>query len=339
MAVLRRYGKDVNMRFLRRDIEKVKQMIENCTEFSHKNLVRLDERQQYDCRICHDKNFSKFTNVWGYEYAQCSSCESIVLLNIPNAKKLYEKEGTPASVIYLDEEVFQRRVETIGLPKIEFVIDAIGEHNHRMWYDVGCGVGELLEGLKQNYSDQIEGIGVEIDPAEIRFGRDKGLRIISGYIDPENTADEIIEIICKADIVSMLNVLEHMEKPDEIMKFYKRHMKSGAYLVIEVPRHPSLASFANLISPGLTYRHIAPPVHLQVFSDKAIEKMTAEDYRLAGTWGFGQGFTDILTSTMLIGNVKEKRFYESLMDISNKVQKAIDMEGFSDQMIYVLEKK
>jgi len=175
-----------------------------------------------------------------------------------------------------------------------------------------------LAGLKQNYSGKIEGIGIEIDPAEIRFGRDKGLKIVQGFIDPDNTSEEIIDIIRKADIVSMLNVLEHIEKPDKIINFYKKHMKKGSNLVIEVPRHPSLASFVNLTSPNLTYRHIVPPVHLQVFSDKSIEKMTG-DFILIGTWGFGQGFTDILTSMLLLGNISETELYEKLMDISNDV--------------------
>jgi 2-polyprenyl-3-methyl-5-hydroxy-6-metoxy-1,4-benzoquinol methylase len=208
-----------------------------------------------------------------------------------------------------------------------------------MWCDVGCGVGELLICLKQNYSGQFKGIGIESDPAEIRFGQDKGLEIVQGFITPEITANEIIEIIHKADIVSMLNVLEHIEKPDEMIAFFKQHMKSGAYLAIEVPRHPSLASFVNLMSPELTYRHIEAPAHLQVFSDKSIEKMAGEEFQLVASWGFGQGYTDILTSAMLLGNITEMGLYEALMDISNDVQKVIDGKGFSDQMIYILERR
>jgi len=336
--MLQKYGKNVDMRFLKRDIVKIKEMIQNNSEFSRENLVRFNEKLNYECRICHNKNFSKFTNVHGYEYVQCITCKSIILLNIPDVKKLYEQNESKASMIYLNEEVFYRRVETIAVPKIQFISEAIEWHNHCLWCDVGCGVGEILTGLKQNYHG-IEGIGIEIDSAEIQFGLDKGLKIIKGFINPENTPDEIIEIICKADIVSMMNVLEHIEKPDKTVDFYKRYMKSGAYLVIEVPRHPSLASFVNLVSPELTYRHIVPPVHLQIFSDEAIEFMAGEEFKLVATWGFGQGYTDILTSTMLLGKISEMKLYSDLMDIGNDVQKVIDEKGFSDQMIYVLRKK
>jgi hypothetical protein len=195
-----------------------------------------------------------------------------------------------------------------------------------------------LLALKQKYGDRFESFGLEIDPAEINFGRSKGLRIIEKFIDPENIDDEIVEIIHKADILSMLNVLEHIEKPDEMISLYKQHMKKGAYLVIEVPRHPSLASFINLVSPDLTYRHLTPPVHLQVFSDKSIEMITGKEFEIVGTWGFGQGYTDLLTNAMLLENITEMELYQSLMDISNYIQKAIDEKGFSDQMIYILKK-
>jgi len=341
--MLRKYGKNVDMRFLKRDFVKIKEMIQNNSEFSYENLVQYDEKQSYECRICHNSNFLKFTNVRGYHYVQCTTCKSIVLLNIPDVKKLYESDESKASTIYLDEEAFHRRVKAIALPKIQFIVESIETTIvsivPNFWCDVGCGVGEILAGLKQNYLGKFEGIGIEADPTEIEFGQNKGLKIIKGFIAPENTANEIIDLISKADVVSMMNVLEHIEKPDKIVDFYKRYMKSNAYLVIEVPRHPSLASFANLVSPELTYRHIVPPVHLQIFSDKAMEIMAGEEFELVATWGFGQGYTDMLTSTMLLGNIAEMELYSALMDISNDVQKIIDEKGFSDQMIYVLKKK
>jgi len=42
---------------------------------------------------------------------------------------------------------------------------------------------------------------------------------------------------------------------------------------------------------------------------------------------------------MLHGDISETDLYEKLMDISNDVQRIIDEKGFSDQMIYVLEKE
>jgi SAM-dependent methyltransferase len=340
--IYRKYGKDVNMRYLKRDLEKIKRMINNCRDFSEGNLVPIDKNIEYDCRICHSKYHKEFTIVHGYHYSICDNCDSIVLLNIPDAKKLYASENSEASSIYLDDEVFLKRAETIGLPKVNFVLESIGDTKigkKNIWCDVGCGVGEALMALKTLEDIRWEGIGIEIDPAEIKFGVSKGLNIVEGFIDPNNPVDYLTKIISDADVTSMFNVLEHIEHPDKIIDFYKKHIKKGAYLVIEAPRHPSMASFVNLLSPDLTYRHITPPIHFQVFSEKAIEILTGDEFRLIATWGFGQGYTDVLTNTMLLGNIKESSLYQQLMDISNDVQKVIDEKGYADQMVYVLQKK
>jgi len=54
--------------------------------------------------------------------------------------------------------------------------------------------------------------------------------------------------------------------------------------------------------------------------------------------GLKQNYQDILTTTILLGNITEMDLYSALMDISNDVQKVIDEKGFSDHMIYVLKK-
>lgn len=183
-----------------------------------------------------------------------------------------------------------------------------------------------------------KGIGIESDPREIQFARSKGLEVIEGFFDPDYEVQAIQEIVSKADVVSMFNVLEHIEYPHKTIEILEKNMKTGSLLVLEVPRHPSMASFANLIYPQFTYRHITPPVHLQIFSEKSIEILTSDSFNLLATWGFGQGYTDILTNAVLLDRTKDTTLYQQLMDISNDVQKIIDENGYSDTMIFVLKR-
>lgn len=73
---------------MNRDIIKIKQLIKNNDKFCYNNLVKFDDKKEFNCRICHSKKIRKYMNIKGYEYALCSNCESIVLLNIPDVKKL-----------------------------------------------------------------------------------------------------------------------------------------------------------------------------------------------------------------------------------------------------------
>jgi SAM-dependent methyltransferase len=247
---------------------------------------------------------------------------------------------------------FINRTVDFDLPKLKFFFLLIGlvaplpppppppSNKKKVWCDIGCGVGELLvaiESFQQN-KNEYEAVGIESDPRALRFGRGRNLNIIEGFLDPDNPRGDLLEVISTSNIVSMFNVLEHIEHPNRVVDIFKKYMKAGSFLVIEVPRHPSLASFSNLISPQLTYRHIAPPVHLQIFSEKAMGMLVKDSFHIIGKWGFGQGFTDILTSMMFLGNKRDLSLYQQLMDISNDVQKVIDIEGYSDTMIFVMQK-
>lgn len=138
-----------------------------------------------------------------------------------------------------------------------------------------------------------------------------------------------------------MNLLEHIVDPRGMIECLKGLMRSGAFLVIDVPRHPSLASFANLVFPHYTHRHITPPQHLQIFSDKSLEKMLSPEFEILATWKYGEGYIDMLSgaATAMDTSAPVIKMYEKLMSISNAVQKVIDENGFSDFMLLVARKK
>jgi len=334
-----KYGKEIDIRSLKRDLKKIKDFISLNVEFCKENLKPIGTAADIECRICQSKKNRYFVNIRGYQYNLCENCISIILVNLPDVKTLYASKDAKASAVYLDDDVFFKRVENIALPKVKFISDSINKKQKKIWCDIGCGVGEILMALKDaDYADYFQGIGIEIDPEEIKFGIKKNLDIRKGFLNSDDISDEIANIISTSDVISMFNTLEHIEQPAKVMNIYKKHMKNEAYLIIEVPRYPSLSSFANLTNPNLTYRHIVPPIHLQIFSEKAIKMLLGDDFSLLATWGFGQGFTDILTNAMLLNNTKEDVLYQDLMNISNKVQETIDRNGFSDQMVFVMQK-
>ena len=88
--------------------------------------------------------------------------------------------------------------------------------------DVGCGIGEFLA-LKKN------AIGIDTNKHCIEHCRSKGCTCKPG---------DAYDIPFKAgsfDGVLLDNVLEHLEKPEAVLKEIRRVLKKGAKLVIEVP--------------------------------------------------------------------------------------------------------
>lgn len=198
------------------------------------------------------------------------------------------------------------------------------------------GGGEILRYLKDN--TDIKGVGIESDPKECSFMKKMNLKVYETFVDINRDEKKITNLIEHSEIVSLFNVLEHIVNPKEFVEYIAKYMKKDAYIVIEVPRHPSLASFANLTCPNKVYRHIESPQHLQVFSDDAIKYILKESFEIIGNWQFGQGYTDILTNSMILSGVEESSLYEDLMSISNEVQKVVDENGFADQMLVVAKK-
>lgn len=97
---------------------------------------------------------------------------------------------------------------------------------HTSVLDVGCGVdGALLQSLAPYFK---EGVGIDLRAMPIRK---ENIRIEQGSFDgtPLPFADQAF------DCVTMLAVLEHMDKRDELVKEIYRVLKPGGVLVMTVP--------------------------------------------------------------------------------------------------------
>ena len=262
------------------------------------------------------------------------------MANLPDIKKMYSGENESANTAsYIDDKVYNQRVEMISGPKVEFAIKAcVSENiNIKSWLDIGCGGGEILSYISNNYKS-IEAMGIESDIQEVDFARKKQLTVYNVYVDVKERNELIENLIAKNDVISMFNVLEHIENPLELIKYLWNHMHKNAVIVFEVPRHPSAASFANQTCTNMNYRHIVPPIHLQVFSEKSLNYLLENRFEIFAKWYFGQGYTDIINNAMLMSNLNESAIYLELVKLSNKIQQIFDESNLADQMLIMAKK-
>ncbi|WP_312353850.1 class I SAM-dependent methyltransferase [Aminipila sp.] len=335
-----KYGKDIDMRHINRDVHNLKEMIRKVKDQSIQSLVQFNPAgEEYTCNICHESNYDIFLNIHGYYYCECKNCKSVFLANIPDVKKLYEGNPDTTVDMYVDKDLFYKRVKMIAEPKVNFILNVAKQLNIdvRSWLDIGCGTGEVLYILnKLGYN----AMGIESDLREVNFAKqEKKLNIIEGYVDVQEENLEIAQAIQEASVISFFNVLEHINEPDRFIDYIYQNMSDKTLLIFEVPKHPSLASFVNLTAKENIYRHMVPPIHLQIFSDEGIGLLLKEKFELLATWGFGQGFFDILTNAMLVSDIGNTKLYNQILNSSNKIQSLIDEANLSDQMLYVAQKK
>jgi len=242
----------------------------------------------------------------------------------PEKKSLQDK-------IYCDIDNYKKRIETIGLPKIDF-INCYLPIKKGKWLDIGCGAGEMV------YAATLRGWeawGLESDPKEVAFARKQNIPVIQEYLDPKNVS----EYVTDCDVISLINILEHINDPFVFLNMISKNMKDNAFIIIEIPRHPSLSSFVNLAFPSIASRHIYPPEHLHIFSEKSIEIVLEKCSMSAEViWLFGQDFSDFILCAAQNASIDNNLLYH-ILSKSNLIQKEIDNMSLCDTMILICRKK
>lgn len=331
-----RFGKPFDVRNLDRDSTWRRSIAEDQAGLSAKFLENSDRRSA--CPLCGAPDSSDVLTVHGVVYAECMGCTHLYSRLAPATQavqKLYElQDGATAassqSKIYLDDELFIRRTSLIGRPKVDFVTAVIGSCAGE-WLDVGCGTGEVLSAAAQaGWRTR----GIEADARFVQFARQRGIEVDQAFV----TQDTSGSLMRHASVVSLFNVIEHIEDPASLLAAIAKGVRPGTWLVVEVPRHPSLSSLSNLLYPDMSARHICPPDHLHVFTDKSLlnmlQKVRVEPKAL---WFFGQDFQDLVMTGLssALGSLPTPAFVEALLSAAPAIQQSIDESGLSDTVLMV----
>jgi SAM-dependent methyltransferase len=136
----------------------------------------------------------------------------------------------------------------------------------RQWRDggrlleIGCAYGFFLHEAKRYFD--VSGIELAADAAI--YCQKSGLSVSPGVAD-ETTLhpDE------KADVIVMLDVIEHLPDPRGTLEILSRHLNAGGIIVITTGDFGSLA--ARLC--GRYWRLMTPPQHLWFFGRESITRM------------------------------------------------------------------
>ncbi len=331
----RTYNKPFDPKKLKRDVS-WKLDIANKQKLLAKSLLK-NRLSLKACPACKNNKFSLFANIFGYPYNQCLSCGHIFSAKPPKpeyVKKLYtaldKKNKAVQSEIYAIEELFKIRVENIAKPKVKFVTKNLASKGK--WVDVGCGTGEIV------YAAQSLGwkaLGIESDKCETDFAKKMGINLINTFITQDNSSDYISD----AKVISLFNVLEHIINPLELLKSLSQNAPQGCNFVIEVPRHPSLSSFANRAFPEMACRHIYSPDHLHAFTEKSIELILKKSGLTAKhIWLFGQDFYEVASSIAALNNIKDDSLFKTILQAADSIQNEIDKNNLSDCMLIIAKK-
>jgi SAM-dependent methyltransferase len=238
------------------------------------------------CRLCGSKRVTHVGSKRGtflardFEFWHCPACDYMFVEPFPGYgvydEAYYEGRGADPYVAYeaehRDYRSTDRMIEFGDLWRIAsgFVEGNIPE-GPVDWLDFGCGAGGLMRYLADKAAFgsgtarwPIRVTGHDVGTYADRLKASDGLRIL----DLDQLASEPAG---SYDIISMIEVVEHLEFPDPVFALASRLLKPGGLLLLTT---------GNISGPvprmkGLDYAYMIPEVHVGYFTPRALEAVYA----------------------------------------------------------------
>lgn len=128
--------------------------------------------------------------------------------------------------------------------------------------EVGCAYGFFLEEARSHFDVS----GVELAEDAAAACRARGLRVLSGVAD-----EETLQRLGPADVIVLLDVIEHLPDPHEVLARCTRFLHPGGIVVLTTGDFAS--PLARWAGPG--WRLMTPPQHLWFFTRTSMERLAA----------------------------------------------------------------
>lgn len=231
-----------------------------------------------DCPICRfeniDKAFSSF-NIHGREIInqsekfnvfRCNNCGTF-FLNIKIDKHYYNKYYKTDYYKSNFNGLINLFLTSLGNfsshRKQQYILSKFYKNKRVKLLDIGCGTGEFLKSLNKIRFDKF---GVEINPIGAELCRKNGLKIFNEDILIKDFGNE------KFDVITLWHVLEHIEKPMELLNKVHQILENNGILVLATPNTDSLG-----FKFGRKYWfHLDSPRHLILYNQKNVNWLLEE---------------------------------------------------------------
>ena len=300
------------------------------------NRFYKKQKKRKFCKNCERSISKPFIKNFLIGYGICKHCGH---LNgeYQDTKKFTEwlyssSDGKNYAKAYLDN--FGSRVKNIYLPKAEFLKKVLKRKIRIL--DIGSGGGHFLKALELK---KINGVGLEPNRILTELGNKKLKKNKLLNID----LDDSYEFVTRQknfNTVSLIAVLEHLEKPNELLKAFNK--SQAKYLYLALPLF-SLGIFLENNFTNVFPRQLSGG-HTHLCTEKSISYLAKKNkLKIVGEWWFGQDMPDLYRSLLMSKNILDKKIYQkelndNLFKVINELQHVLDKNKICSQVHIIFKK-
>jgi SAM-dependent methyltransferase len=239
-----------------------------------------------------------------FHFARCEACGFVAVIDpCTDYAALYDEtyyrgEGADPLVDYAHEVAHPH--DTTRYYELRGVTALLrarrGDLTGLRWLDYGCGAGALVAHANRAGADCF---GFDTGAFAER-ARAQGERIL--------TAAELDRMAGTFDIVTMIEVIEHVVDPIALLRAVARLLRRGGLLFVTTGNaQPHAGSF-------LAWGYTVPEIHVSYFTPQSLARAYEAAGLTAVAGGYGPGWTDILRFRILKSlRVKERSALEAAM--------------------------
>ena len=138
--------------------------------------------------------------------------------------------------------------------------------------DVGCGTGSVSRLVAERSKGDF--LGIEPNPERAETARQRGLKVLNGYLTPE-----VFQEHGKFDVVMFADVLEHLPDPAAIIRIAKAGLNPGGCIIASVPNIAHWTVRFGLFFGRFRYEPtgIMDATHLRWFTRRTLKDFIASE--------------------------------------------------------------
>lgn len=207
--------------------------------------------------ICNSNGVFYF-ELRGFQIFKCQTCTLIFVSPRGNEFQIYDRDyfsGAVHGYGFVNYE--EDKSASMGyLKKYLKWLKDLGIEKDAKLLDVGAANGFFVSLAEKK---GLNATGIELSEDAVDWAKKLGRKVFQSDAMSMSLSD-------KFDVITVLDVLEHLSQPEEFLRRVKVNLNTNGFLLINVPNEGSL--FAKL--SGKSWHSYVPPEHLFYFNRKSL---------------------------------------------------------------------